>query len=132
MLVLISPLNALASEGRSATRDRHPEVARDREHRRLLRRRIDPDQDHRLRVQPIGGELGIVVRPEQQDREGLGRSLDRIQVRKPWSAGGGGRRRFQQRHEIRSQAGQAREEKSKHDDPDTWHLNLCLLLSSNA
>src|SRR5437870_5710892 len=48
----------------AAGRQRHPEVARNGEHRHMPGGRLDTDQDHRLGQHVIRIELRIVVRSE--------------------------------------------------------------------
>ena len=102
----------------------HPQVAWDREHGGLLGGRVDADQDHGLRVQLVGDELGVVIRTEEEDGERLRLSRDRVEVGQAARDRARRGRGLEHGQEIRSQAGHSREEKTKDDDPDAWHVNL--------
>src|SRR5205823_12051481 len=75
----------------------------------------DPDEDHRLSVVLVLGELRVVVRSQQEDREGLRRSADRIE--QPAARGHDRRgRRLKHREEVPQQPDQSRQRKAG-DDP---------------
>src|SRR5439155_19895533 len=81
------------------------------------------DQEHRVRVKLVRVELGIVVRSQQVDREGLCRRLDRVQVGERAGRRGQSGGSLEDRKEVGSQPGQTCKEKTKDNDPDTWHMN---------
>ena len=70
----------------AASRQRDPQVPGDRQHRDLLRRWVEANDDHRLR-QHAPEKLCVVVRPEKQNRKGARR------VRRGRRRGAGGNRR---------------------------------------
>ena len=113
-------------------RDLDPQVTRDRQHRRLLGAWIDPDQDHRLRVEPVGRELGVVVGAEEQHGKGLGRGADRVQVREAVIRGGRAHGGLEDRQEIRAQAPEAGEQETEGDNPNSRHECVWSSRGANA
>ncbi len=112
-------------------RDGNPEVAWDREHGRLPGRRIDAQQDHRLGVQPVRRELGVVVRSQEQDGERGRGGAQGVEVRH--CAGGGRRARdLEHRQEVGSKAEQAGQQEAGGNDQDTWQRHGRALHRSNA
>ena len=116
----------------SLVRDLDPQVARDRQHRGLLGRGIDADQDHRLGVEPVGHELGVVVGAQQQHGEGLRRGADRVQVREAVTRGGRVHGGLKDRQEIRAEATEAGEQETEGDNPRTHHESVWSSTRGNA
>src|SRR5438128_1785909 len=90
-------------------------------------------REHRNAVIPIWvvgvveagrDELRVVVRPQEQDREWLGRGLHRVQVRQGPGDRGRGRRGLEDRQEVRAKPSGSSEDKTQDNDPGTMHMSF--------